>query len=135
LAINNITKIEGLKFCESLHKLDLTLNFIEAKNLKSSLEELAYCEQLREIYLTGNPCTDWPRYKEYIMAKLKSIARIDGEDVTKSMVIKAKQDMHELESELECFIDLKNEEKKVNPPGENDYTPESRTQMYQEMED
>jgi len=110
LAINNITKIEGLKFCESLTKLDLTLNFIPIENFKSSLEELSYCEQLREIYLTGNPCSDWPRYKEYIMAKLKSIAWIDGEDVTKSMVIKAKQDREELEAELEEFIALKLEE-------------------------
>jgi len=38
------------------------------------------------------------------MAKLKFIARIDGEDVTKSMVIKAKQDNNELELELEDYI-------------------------------
>jgi len=90
LAINNITKIEGLKFCESLNKLDLTLNFIEPENFESSLNELSYCEQLRELYLTGNPVCDWPKYKEYIMAKLKFISRIDGDDVTKSNILKAK---------------------------------------------
>lgn len=96
LAINNIWKIEGLKFCESLYKLDLTLNFIELKDFESSLKELSYCEQLWELYLTGNPSCDWPWYKEYVMAKLKSIAWIDGDDVTKSMQIKAKQDLPEL---------------------------------------
>lgn len=107
LAINNIRKLEGLKFCESLNKLDLTLNFIELKDFESSLNELSYCEQLRELYLTGNPVCDWPRYKEYVMAKLKSIARIDGEDITKSMIIKARQDLPELQAELEELIEQK----------------------------
>jgi len=44
MAINNVKKIEGLKFCESLNKLDLTLNFIELEDFESSLKELSYCD-------------------------------------------------------------------------------------------
>ena len=88
----------------------MTLNFVPIENFKESIWELSYCEQLREIYLTGNPCSDWPWYKEYIMANLKSIARIDGEDVIKSMVIKARQDKEELDKELEEYVALKLEE-------------------------
>ncbi len=33
LALNNIDMIEGLANCDSLNKLDLTCNFITAKNL------------------------------------------------------------------------------------------------------
>ena len=44
------------------------------------------------------------------MANLKSIARIDGEDVIKSMVIKARQDKEELDKELEEYVALKLEE-------------------------
>ncbi len=37
LALNNIEKVEGLANCDSLEKLDLTCNFIEARNLLYSL--------------------------------------------------------------------------------------------------
>jgi protein TilB len=54
LAINNIEKIENLEGLESLQKLDLTLNFIgeltSVKNLKDNFN-------LKELFLTGNPCT------------------------------------------------------------------------------
>lgn len=33
LALNNIDVVEGLENCDSLEKLDLTCNFISAKNL------------------------------------------------------------------------------------------------------
>lgn len=54
LAINNIARIENLKGCESLQKLDLTLNFIGEL---TSVERLAGNIHLRELFLTGNPCT------------------------------------------------------------------------------
>ena len=53
LALNNISKIEGIGRCESLQKLDLTCNFIEAKDYKESLDNLAKCESIREIFLLG----------------------------------------------------------------------------------
>ena len=46
------------------------------------------------------------------------------------MVIQARQNKEELDKELEEYVALKLEEKKQNPPTENDYTPESRTKMY-----
>lgn len=54
LAINNIEKIENLEGCESLQKLDLTLNFIGEL---TSVENLTENIHLRELFLTGNPCT------------------------------------------------------------------------------
>ncbi len=58
LALNNITVIENIEGCESLQKLDLTVNFIEVDNLDRSIECLAKCKSLKELYLTGNPCTE-----------------------------------------------------------------------------
>ena len=89
MAVNNIRKIENISTCESLYKLDLTLNFIEPWDLKSSLQELAKIDAFRELTLTGNPCTDWERCPEYCMAMIPQLARIDSIDVTKSMQIKA----------------------------------------------
>lgn len=68
LAVNNVSKIEGIKGCESLKKLDLTLNFIDVEDFKESIQNLAWCEQINELYLTGNPCTSWAEYKNYIFA-------------------------------------------------------------------
>ena len=33
MAVNSVAKIEGLKRCESLNKLDLTLNFVDIEDL------------------------------------------------------------------------------------------------------
>lgn len=58
LALNNIGMIENIEGCESLRKLDLTVNFIELESLKESCENLAKCPAIRELYLTGNPCSE-----------------------------------------------------------------------------
>ena len=40
LALNNVAKIEGLGRCEFLHKLDLTVNFVDLDVLEESIEHL-----------------------------------------------------------------------------------------------
>jgi protein TilB len=54
LAINNVEKIENLEGCESLQKLDLTLNFVGEL---TSVESLKGNIHLQDLFLTGNPCT------------------------------------------------------------------------------
>ena len=84
LAVNNLKKIEGIKFCESLYKIDLTLNFVTLETLEESMEELQYLDELKEIYMTGNPCTDWDKCTDYILGMLPQLRRLDGLEVTKS---------------------------------------------------
>ena len=55
LALNNITKIEGLQSCEFIKKLDLTVNFIDYDTFKESIEHLQSRSCLNELYLMGNP--------------------------------------------------------------------------------
>lgn len=85
LAINNIEKIENLERCESLEKLDLTLNFIgdleSVRSLKSNLS-------LKHLYLTGNPCTDYDGYREYVIAHLPQLETLDNKEITRSERIK-----------------------------------------------
>lgn len=85
LAVNNIEKIENLDRCESLQKLDLTLNFIgdlqSINNLKNNIH-------LTDLYLTGNPCTDFTGYRNFVIATLQQITNLDNKEVLKSERIK-----------------------------------------------
>jgi len=134
MAVNSVSKIEGVKRCESLNKLDLTLNFIDVEDLKESLENLEWCPNFTELYLTGNPCTDWPNYRQYTVAKVDTLLRLDGEEVQKSERLKAKTLLPQLEKELEVLAQksiLKKElEKKEGKHDENAYTRENRWQNY-----
>ena len=62
-AVNSITLIEGLRGCESLQKLDMTLNFVDVEDLEESVDNLAELPDIRELYFVGNPLTDWKYWK------------------------------------------------------------------------
>jgi protein TilB len=100
-AVNSISKIEGLRRCESLRKLDLTLNFIDVEDLKDSMEELEWCPDFSEFYLMGNPCLDWVNAKEYVIAKCQSINRLDGQEISRAQKLAAKTKLPQMEKELE----------------------------------
>jgi Leucine-rich repeat (LRR) protein len=70
LALNNIQTIENLNRCESLQKLDLTLNFVE--NLLD-VEHLKENEELRELYLIGNPCAQEEGYRDFVIGALPQL--------------------------------------------------------------
>lgn len=90
LAVNSVGKIEGVSRCESLNKLDLTLNFIELEDLKESMENLEMCPHFTELYMTGNPCTDWANYRPYAIAKVDTLMRLDGTEISKAERLRAK---------------------------------------------
>ena len=79
LAINNIEIIENLEGLESLRKLDLTLNFIGEL---TSVEQLQGNYNLRELLLTGNPCTDYQGYRNYVINVLPQLESLDGAEIT-----------------------------------------------------
>eukprot|EP00055_Hartaetosiga_balthica_P004620 m.12409 g.12409 ORF g.12409 m.12409 type:complete len:470 (+) comp3995_c0_seq2:274-1683(+) len=97
LALNNIQIIQNLESVESLEKLDLTINFIF--NVKD-VDRLKANQHLRELYLTGNPCTTYNGYREYVVTALPSLQLLDGKEVLKSERIKARQDLPELMDEI-----------------------------------
>ena len=88
------------------------------------------------MYLTGNPCTDWPRWKEYLCARLDTIGRIDGDEITKSQRMKAKQNLKQMEKELTVAarksIAKKLFEEKEGTYKPNGYTKEFRRECYLE---
>ena len=99
LALNNVQKIENLQRCEFLGKLDLTLNFVAKQGLLS-LHSLRANVHLKELYLVGNPCADWSGYRDFVIATLPALEKLDGEEVKPSERIRAKQRLRELTERL-----------------------------------
>ncbi|KAL6467831.1 hypothetical protein MHYP_G00235080 [Metynnis hypsauchen] len=93
LALNNIEVIEKLEGCESLKKLDLTVNFV---GRLSSVESLKHNVHLRELYLVGNPCTEFQGYRQYVLACLPQLQWLDGTAVGRVERIRALQDLDDL---------------------------------------
>lgn len=83
--------MENLQQCESLCKLDLTANFISSPVGLLSLASLSPCAQLRELFLTGNSCTDDPGYRPFVIATLPQLQQLDGVAVTHGERISAQQ--------------------------------------------
>lgn len=90
LALNNITKIQNLQRCESLNKLDLTMNFVPKQGLLT-VKSLAQNEHLRDLYLMGNPCADWEGYRQYVVAVVPQLDKLDGKDIKPSERISCRQ--------------------------------------------
>ncbi|XP_037047615.1 protein tilB isoform X1 [Bradysia coprophila] len=75
LAVNNIERIENVEELESLEKLDLTLNFI---GILTSVDCLKDNYNLKHLTLTGNPCTDFDGYRDYVIVVLPQLESLDG---------------------------------------------------------
>lgn len=88
LALNNIEVIENLEGCESLQKLDLTVNFV---GRLSSVESLKHNIHLRELFLVGNPCSEFEGYRQYLVAALPQLKCLDGTEISRSERIRAAQ--------------------------------------------
>ncbi|XP_046961560.1 protein tilB [Vanessa cardui] len=97
LALNNIEVIENLERCESLEKLDLTLNFIGDI---VSVESLTGNYNLVNLYLTGNPCTDYDNYRDFVIGTLPQLSTLDGKDIERSDRIKALQNLPVIRSDI-----------------------------------
>ena len=87
--------------CEFLEKLDLTVNFVDLDHFKDSIEHLIPLAHFKELFLMGNPCMEWPHAKDFIIATLPQLERLDGQDITRTERIKAKQSTQKMLEELE----------------------------------
>jgi protein TilB len=46
---------------------------------------------LRELFLVGNPCTDWEGWREYVLGALPQLVKLDGKEIKPSERIAAQQ--------------------------------------------
>lgn len=97
LALNNIQRVENLENCENLKKLDLTVNFIAELTSLESLKDNIFLE---EMYMTGNPCSKFDNYREFVVATLPSVQRLDGTDITNSERLEAVQNIKSIRESI-----------------------------------
>ncbi|KAM3866120.1 dynein axonemal assembly factor 11 [Diretmus argenteus] len=97
VSLNNIEVIENLEGCESLQKLDLTLNFV---GRLSSVESLKHNVHLRELFLVGNPCSQFEGYRPYVVASLPQLKWLDGTEISRTERIRAGQGLEEVRREI-----------------------------------
>lgn len=92
LSLNNIEIIENLEQLESLTKLDLTLNFIGHLQSVSNLRDNY---NLRELILTGNYCSNYSGYRNFVIATLTQLKCLDGTEITRGDRILAQKEYDE----------------------------------------
>ncbi|KFV76309.1 Protein tilB, partial [Struthio camelus australis] len=97
IALNNIERIENLEGCEELKKLDLTANFIGEL---SSIEVLKYNIHLKELFLVGNPCTEFDGYRQFVVATLHQLKCLDSKEIERSERIRALQNYPEVREKI-----------------------------------
>ncbi|XP_034619528.1 protein tilB homolog [Trachemys scripta elegans] len=97
LALNNIERIENLEGCEELQKLDLTANFIGEL---SSIEILKHNIHLKELFLVGNPCTEFEGYRQFVVATLHQLKWLDSKEIERSERIQALQNYRQVEKQI-----------------------------------
>ena len=132
LALNNISVIENLDGCESLRKLDFTLNFIDLDTFRESILNLTSNEFLEDLYLVGNPSMDWINAKGYILGHLPNLKQLDGNLITPSERIEAKRKLPRFEAELRSLAEqlhLKKQSGEYKPA----YSREERVEQYREL--
>jgi protein TilB len=82
-----------------LEKLDLTVNFIgDLRGVKG----LRANRHLHELYLTGNPCSLFEGYREYVVATLPQLQKLDGVEISRTERILATQELEGLEPKIEA---------------------------------
>ncbi|NWX04672.1 TILB protein, partial [Caloenas nicobarica] len=97
VALNNIERIENLEGCEELKKLDLTANFIGEL---SSIEALKCNIHLKELFLVGNPCTEFEGYRQFVVATLHQLKWLDSKEIERSERIQALQNYPEVKQKI-----------------------------------
>ncbi|KAK3862371.1 hypothetical protein Pcinc_031759 [Petrolisthes cinctipes] len=90
LALNNLESVSGLERCEALQKLDLTANFIIHLTSLLTLQDLP---NLTQLYMTGNPCTDYRGYRTWVLCNLWALGELDGVKVTRGERLRALQNL------------------------------------------
>ncbi|XP_023558370.1 protein tilB homolog isoform X2 [Octodon degus] len=83
--------------CEVLTKLDLTVNFIGEL---SSIKALTHNIHLKELFLMGNPCSDFQGYRPFVVATLQQLQWLDGKEIDRSERIQALQNYPVVEEQI-----------------------------------
>lgn len=106
----------------------MTLNFIPLSNLEESCENLRSVRNISQLYLTGNPCTDWELYRKVVIAMVPQLKQLDSKEITHSERLEALQELPELLEQLKIAIRDNLFQRTTT------YTKEARVEMAKENE-
>ena len=59
---------------------------------------------LQDMYLTGNPCEDWPMFRAFVCASLPQLKQLDGKLISPAERIQAFQRLPQLTEELQELL-------------------------------
>lgn len=115
MAVNSVKRIEGLSSNEMLEKLDLTVNYITDL---MSVEALKANYNLKDLYLMGNPCASYKGYRHFVIETLPQLMKLDGEEITQSERILARQYYDKIRAGIIVQQDkqMEEDEKRKNAP-------------------
>jgi hypothetical protein len=88
LSVNEVDSLEPFSHCPKLRELFLRKNKI---GKLSELEYLKGLTELRVLWLTDNPLTEEPDYREITIAVLPGLTKLDEVDITPEEKADAKQ--------------------------------------------
>lgn len=74
--------------------------YFEILGLHKFLDCTRYISIFYSRYLTGNPCTDYEGYREFVVACLPHLEWLDGKEVSRSERILATQRLPELRKRI-----------------------------------
>lgn len=77
--------------------------------------------------MVGNPCTQHPRYRDYVAAILTQLETLDGRDITRTERLAALQDIEAIRDSV-----LQGTQSDENS---SQYTPEERLRLYKELQE
>lgn len=97
--------------------------------LEQSLKHLAQVNTIEQLFLTGNPCTDWNKFREFTVATVTQLKQLDGKDISHTERLQALQKLPELTLELREML-----QGGTAPERETTYTKESKVEMAKENE-
>ncbi len=119
------------------------MNFIPVEEFEASIDHLRPLLHLKELFLMGNPCTEWAGCRAFAAAALPQLQQLDGSDIARSERILAQQAWRGLRGELRAAAAAARAAAGLPPPppppprDEDDdtepWSAEGRVRMYREM--
>ena len=99
------------------------------------MQNLGQIATIDQVYLTGNPCSNWSKYREFVVGMVPQLRELDGKEITHSERLEALQVIENLRQELRRDAEM-NVKTKAENGTEDDkgYTKEARIQMARESE-
>lgn len=99
------------------------------------MTNLARVGSIEQLYLTGNPCSNWHKYREFVAAMVPQLRELDGKEITHSERLTALQVLDSMKEELrrdaEIHVTTKAQKSEEDDKG---YTKEARVRMAREAE-